>query len=520
MGQPEQTTSLPIVVVPEELFARQERRGWLSEADIEEVAGLTRWSTSELYGAVSAYPRLLVQPTERWPLVCGGPVCSERGSKEVCGSVKGAETTCLGLCDQPVAALATDGSQMTMAPGAAGLSYRSPTEPVVAAPGSTFFGTDDPWEAVSLARSMQADELLELISRSNLRGRGGAGFPVSQKWASARQAEGYPKFVICNADESEPGTFKDRALLDHQPRRVLAGLAIAAHFLGAEAAIIYIRYEYRPQHDRLIETLSDLKSEGHVGDGFDVVICRGAGLYVCGEESALLNSIEGARPVPRDRPPYPVDRGLYGQPTLVSNVETLAAIPAILGRTELFDGRPGKLYCVSGDAETPGVYEFASPPTARELLNRAGIRADRLSGFSMGGISGGLLPVSAGHVTLDFDGPPEHGAYLGSGALIALGRERCVASFALEALRFFAGESCGKCFPCRIGTTRLKERLEMLLEDGRWSESEITELLGLVSTGSACGLGPGAALMVSHLVRYFPAEIEGHRNGECSRGEA
>jgi NADH:ubiquinone oxidoreductase subunit F (NADH-binding) len=514
------------------LHGHQARRGYLAEEDLAAVAAAIGLSVTELYGAVTAYPRFRLAPGEPQAFVCTAPVCRLHGARAVADRLGvTAEPHCLGLCDQPVALWTPDGPRI--APVGSQLGQRPPGDPgalappvapppVIGLPESAFFGPDDPFEAVATAQRLAADALIRLITASGLQGRGGAGFAAGRKWAAVRAALGEPKVVICNADESEPGTFKDRAVLDHAPRRLLAGLAIAARAVGATRGIIYLRDEYRPQHDRLAAEIDRLRGAGLLGEGFDVVLRRGAGLYICGEETALLNSLEGRRPIPRDRPPYPPTHGLSGAPTLVQNAETLAALPAIVGRgADWFRsaGQP-KLYCVSGDAPAPGVFELPLGTPAGALVERAGADVGAVKAFTLGGISGGLLPAGLLDLALDFDAPRRHGAYLGSGGLIVADRSRCMVRFALDALRFYAAESCGKCFPCRIGTTRLRERLEELHGFRTVDTTELAELEAILLTGSACGLGPSAALIVQHLQHHFPDDLQAHAvEGRCPTGE-
>jgi NADH-quinone oxidoreductase subunit F len=261
-----------------------------------------------------------------------------------------------------------------------------------------------------------------------------------------------------------------------------------------------------------------LRDEGHLGVGFDVVIRRGAGAYVCGEETALLSSVEGRRPVPRDRPPYPTTSGLFGAPTLVHNVETLAAVPAIVQRGGAWfrdAGRP-KLYCVSGDVAAPGVFELPMARTVRELLGLAGGDLDGLQAFTLGGLSGGLLSPEALGLPLDFESVRRHGAELGSGAVVAIDGSRCLLAFVREALRFFEEESCGKCFPCRLGTRRLRERLEALSEGEAARPGEMAEIIRVLDRGSACGLGVAAGSIAGDLLRNFGREVAAHERGRCS----
>ena len=511
------------VPVMELLHSAQERRGYISEDDINAIARGAGLSPTELYGAITAYPRFRLQPGKAAEAVCMGPACRLCGAQSVLGARSDREEThCLGLCDQPVAALTAAGPRTVSPSDATQLRPAVRLTPTIGVAESAFFGDDDPFDAVRAARRRPLEEPIATVTESGLQGRGGAGFPTGAKWSAVRAAPGERKFVVCNADESEPGSFKDRYILDNQPRRLLAGMAIAGQAVGASAGVIYIRAEYRPQYEGLLEAIGRLRDEGLLGDGFDVVVRRGGGLYVCGEETALLNSLEGRRPVPRDRPPYPTTHGLLGAPTLVQNVETLSAVPAIVARGAAWykDSGSPKLYCVSGDVMSPGVFELPTTITAQELLERAGVVAEEVKAFTLGGLSGGLLPASKLEMRLDFATPRSHDAFLGSGGVVVADRSRCMVRFASEAVRFYAGESCGKCFPCRIGTTRLRERLEAALRFEEVDAAELRELMDVVVTGAACGLGPAAALVTRHLLTHFEDELRAHvRDRRCPAGE-
>jgi len=371
--------------VLELLHSRQEQRGYIDEGGIAAVAALAGLSPAELYSAITAYPRFRLQAGASPAAVCLAPPCRLAGAKTVLDALAAAEGThCLGLCDQPVAVLTADGPRIAREPP----TLLDPGTPaaVIGVPESAFFSQDDPFETVGAARRRQPQDLIAVVTDSGLHGRGGAGFPAGRKWAAVAAAPGARKFVVCNADESEPGTFKDRYILDHQPRRLLAGLALAGQAIGAQAGVIYIRYEYRPQHQRLLQEISRLRDAGLLGDGFDIVVRRGAGCYICGEETALLNSLEGLRPIPRDRPPYPVTHGLFGAPTLVQNVETLAVLPAIVARGPAWYRQAGspKLYCVSGDVPSPGLFELPLGIIAGELLERTGASIEDVKAFTLG----------------------------------------------------------------------------------------------------------------------------------------
>lgn len=497
------------------LHARQEERGFLDEEWIRTVAHAIGTSPTELYGAVAAYPRFRLAPGGTPPSVCGGPACALAGGRADPGE---ASTHCLGLCDQPVAGWTANGARVRAAQEGPWRAP-SPVPPRRVAAQSVYFGGDDPFEAVRAARALPPDALLSRVAESGLRGYGGAGFPASRKWETVRARGGTP-YVICNADESEPGCFKDRTLLDREPRRVLAGLCLAAHAVGAREGIVYIRCEYRAQREALEREIARSRAEGLLGDSFDVAVRQGAGAYVCGEETALLNSLEGKRPIPRDRPPYPAEAGLFGRPTLVQNVETLAALPAIASRgaAAFKETGPAKLFCVSGDVASPGVFELPLGTPARELLSLAGARSEEIGAFTLGGLSGGLLPSHTLDVRLDFADPRRYGASLGAGGIVVLDRSRCVVRFARDAVSFFAGESCGKCFPCRIGTTRLAERLDKAVRLERFPAGEAEALVEILRLGSACGLGPSAALVARHLSDHFGAALAAHLEGRCPAG--
>jgi NADH:ubiquinone oxidoreductase subunit F (NADH-binding) len=347
--------------------------------------------------------------------------------------------------------------------------------------------------------------------------------------------------VVCNADEGEPGTFKDRLILEHGPDLLIAGMALAGYAMGAEVGIVYLRYEYPRALDALRSAIRRAEAEGVLGEdvggagfSFHVYLRRGAGAYVCGEETSLLNSLEGKRPWPRDRPPYPTTHGLFGRPTLVNNVETLAAVPAIVERgAEWFrdlgrgDAAGTKIYSLSGRVRRPGNYELPLGVTARELIFDHGegiVDGRSLKAFTLGGVSGGLLSADAVDLPLDYAAPPAEGASLGSGGVIVLHDGDCVVSFARDCMSFFEAESCGKCYPCRIGTVRLRELLDQATgqvgrsasEDAAHQYHQIAEALRM---GSACGLGPSAGLLVSSLFRHFSGEIEDHvLRGRCAAG--
>jgi len=376
---------------------------------------------------------------------------------------------------------------------------------------------------------MQPAEVIDLISQSQLAGRGGAGFPTGLKWKSVAEAENNPKTVVCNADEGEPGCFKDRAILDYDPHAVIEGMIIAAYATGATRGFIYLRYEY-PETFKVLEcAITEARNAGLLGDrilgqefSFEIYLRRGAGAYICGEEGALLNSLEGKRPFPRNRPPYPVTHGFENLPTAVNNVETLAAVPPIVNRgAEWYqnlgdNGHAGtKIISLSGDVQKPGNYEVPIGLPLKTLLYdwaSGPLTGRSIQAVTMAGVSGGFLAGEDLNVTLDDPSIKSKGSYLGSGGIIVFDDSRDMVEIACNIMKFYAEESCGKCFPCRIGTQRLVERLEGKAgpkEVNLWLK-EVEDIGQTMQAISACGLGISAPLITESLIRYFPDQVVRH----------
>ncbi len=345
------------------------------------------------------------------------------------------------------------------------------------------------------------EDVIALIERSGLRGLGGAGFPAHVKWRAVLDAEGV-KYVVINADEGEPGTFKDRHVLERTPHAVLEGALIAAETLKAQGVYIYLRDEYPHVHSVLSREILLLEDLNIIPKKY-VHLRRGAGAYICGEESALLESLEGKRGWPRQKPPYVSENGLFGQPTLVHNVETISRIPAILNG----DGEAARkrLYSVSGRVRCPGVYEAPAGTTVRQLIEMAGGMAEGhvLRAFLPGGASGGILPASLADEPLDFGTLEKHGAFVGSGALIVLSDRDDLKEVARNLVAFFTDESCGQCTPCRQGCVTALQ----LLEEGRWERELLEDLGHVMREGSICGLGQAAPNAFLSILRHFPEEL-------------
>ncbi len=349
------------------------------------------------------------------------------------------------------------------------------------------------------------------IERSELRGLGGAGFPAGRKWRIVR-AQPSPRLMAVNLDEGEPGTFKDRHYLETRPHRFLDGMLIAANAVGVEAIYVYLRDEYAGCRALLERELHRLRADPPCPIP-PIELRRGAGAYVCGEESAMIESIEGGRGLPRLRPPYVAERGLFGRPTLVHNLETLHWVPEILQRGAdwfLSHGRNGRrglrTFSLSGRVNRPGVYVAPAGISASELIDEYGgglPAGKRLKAYFPGGASGGILPASLADLPLDFDSLQEYGCFVGSAAVIVLAEGDSVRAAALNAMRFFARESCGQCTPCRVGC----DRAARLMAAPDWDLPALEDLATVLADASICGLGQAAPNPLRCLIRYFPEEL-------------
>jgi NADH:ubiquinone oxidoreductase subunit F (NADH-binding)/(2Fe-2S) ferredoxin/Pyruvate/2-oxoacid:ferredoxin oxidoreductase delta subunit len=388
----------------------------------------------------------------------------------------------------------------------------------------------DGYEALGRALTlMSAEEILAEISASGLRGRGGAGFPTGRKWALCRKEEGAPKSVICNGDEGDPGAFMDRSVLEADPHAVIEGMIIGAKAIGAEHGYLYIRNEYPLAIKRIELALQQARDYGLLGRDilgsgfdFDLEVVRGAGAFVSGEETALIASIEGQRAFPRQRPPYPAQRGLWGKPTVINNVETWANVPSIIRRgaawfaglgTETSKGT--KIFSLVGKINNTGLVEVPMGIRLRDIVDKIGggvPRGREFKAVQIGGPSGGCIPRSLLDLPVDYESLTQAGAMMGSGGMIVMDSDTCMVDIALYFLRFTMEESCGKCSPCRIGTRQMAEILARIVE-GKGDAGDVARLetlAGTVRTGSLCGLGQTSPNPVLSTLRYFRDEYEAH----------
>ncbi|MEO5968576.1 MAG: NADH-quinone oxidoreductase subunit NuoF [Bdellovibrionia bacterium] len=393
------------------------------------------------------------------------------------------------------------------------------------------------YQMAKKALAMSQDDIIAEVKKSNLRGRGGAGFPTGMKWGFIPKQSKKPKYLVCNADESEPGTFKDRDIMRYTPHLLIEGMVIAAHAIGANSGFIYIRGEYVVEAKILEKAIEEAYADHYLGKNilgtefhFDLTVHRGAGAYICGEETALLNSLEGKRGEPRVKPPFPAQAGAFGGPTIVNNVETLAAIPFIMSRGGEWFSKLGKieksggtrLFCVSGHVKKPGVYELpAGSVTLRQLIydHCGGILGDKkLKAVIPGGSSAPVLTADEIDVIVDIEPLMKIGTMLGSAGILVVSEDYCVVKLIKRITKFYAHESCGQCTPCREGCKWMEDILERI-EHGHGREQDLGLLLEIadnINGKTLCALGDAAAGPVTSFVKKFRADFEAHiRGGKC-----
>jgi NADH-quinone oxidoreductase subunit F len=555
------------------LHAVQARSGWVSPGALGYICRRLEIPPAEGYGVASFYALFaLSERPARVVHVCDDIACKTRGADDLAaaleqrlgapGSGKGAtwlRSPCLGMCEQAPAAMLTaagadpferawghaDADSVTTALAKDSL----PTAPAVALPqaGSPALrllarvGKVDPtsldayraaggYAALRRALDVGPASVIREVTDAKLVGRGGAAFPTGRKWDAVARATVRPHYLVCNADESEPGTFKDRVLMEEDPFAIVEAMTIAGFATGSERGFLYIRGEYPLAAERLAGAIAQARARGMLGENvmgkgvrFDVEIRRGAGAYICGEETALFNSIEGHRGEPRNKPPFPVEVGLFGKPTCVNNVETLANVLDIVSRgasAYVSLGTPGsagtRLFCVSGRVAKPGLYELPFGTRLSELLALAGGVPDgrSIQTVLLGGAAGTFLTPAELDVPLTFEDTRKIGATLGSGVVLVLDDTVPLAPILTRIAEFFRDESCGQCVPCRVGTVRQEELVERL-RAGRPLGSRGRELTVLKELGQAmrdasiCGLGQTASSAIESAVQKLGALGEG-----------
>jgi NADH:ubiquinone oxidoreductase subunit F (NADH-binding)/NADH:ubiquinone oxidoreductase subunit E len=473
------------------LNAIQRERGWLPREELVALSRDERRPLYEIEGLISFYPHFRTDPPEGSEVaVCHDLSCWLAGQAELPDGVPVREVSCLGRCDQaPIAVVDEHYPEVQRGEGT------RPNDPYE--PGGERYRV----LRRALDGDLEREDVIAVLKDSELRGMGGAGFPTGTKWELVAGQEATPKYAICNADESEPGTFKDRQIMAEQPHLVLEGLLLGMWVTGAEEGWLFVRHEYAPEEAVLRAELERLRTAGLVGPGRQVDVFTSPGGYILGEESALLECMEGHRGEPRNKPPFPGIYGLWGKPTLMNSVETLADVPVIVERgadwwkAQGVNGSTGlKFFAVSGHVERPGVYCVPMGTTARDLLETAGgVKGGAaLAGFQPGGASSNFLGPDDLDVPLDFKPLAERGSMLGSGALVAIAEGTDLLAAATNVLRFFRNESCGKCVPCRVGSHKAHALLTEALAAGNGVEAiedEIKQLEETLRLTSICGLG-------------------------------
>ncbi len=552
------------------LHAIQSRVGWISPGALNYVALRMNLPPAEIHGVASFYAMFSLSPRE--PIVahvCDDIACLARGASALCAELENSfgpsgssgkqnrvtwlRSPCLGLCERAPAALISVAGEApqecVVAPATSAriLSTlqdaelkRLPHEPDTLDAKTSVpqpdiphvrllrrIGRTDPsslddyrrmggYQALTRALEIGPEKIIREVMDSRLLGRGGAAFPTGKKWEALflQRGSGRPHYVVCNADESEPGTFKDRILMEGDPFAILEGMTIAAVAVGAEKGLIYIRGEYPLAAERLEHAIKTATAQGFLGPRilgssihFEVELRRGAGAYICGEETALFNSIEGYRGEPRNKPPFPTQAGLFHAPTVVNNVETLVNIPGIILETGATFSRTGteqssgtRLFCLSGHIARPGVYEVPFGATLREVIQLAGGMggSGKLQAILLGGAAGTFVSPNELDTALTFEGTRAIGATLGSGVIMLFDDATDLKQILLRIAEFFREETCGQCVPCRVGVTRQKEALERLIENRPFGSTAqelrlLQEMAQAMRDASICGLGQTAS---------------------------
>jgi NADH:ubiquinone oxidoreductase subunit F (NADH-binding)/NADH:ubiquinone oxidoreductase subunit E len=537
----------------DQLRAIQQQFGYLPADQLQQLASRINVPVSQIHTVASFYPHFHLTPPPRSEVkVCADMSCHLRGGPDLKAALERAflggspgdisirDVSCLGRCDK-APALSVNGRiysdldepnalvlvRVALAGGQLPPEPRDhPQTPVLSDP---YNGSPNYSVVRRFVETRDWSGILATLKASGLRGMGGAGFPTGNKWEIVRNAPGKAKYIVCNADESEPGTIKDRFIMETVPHLVVEGMITAGLVTGAQQGILYIRHEYEEPKEILQEEIdrcyrAELLGQNILGSelGFDLEIFVSPGGYICGEESALLEVIEGKRAEPRNKPPFPGTNGLWNQPTAINNVETFTFASVILARgADWFkaQGKNGsvgmKFVGVSGDVNRPGIFEVPMGTKYAELIHElaGGVLENRtLLAFAPSGPSSGYLPASMAGLPLDWNAVAAAGSMVGSGAIVVCAEGRCMLDMALNAVRFYRNESCGKCVPCRVGSQKMVEMLTGWTE-GRSSSTDrqlLDELSSAMKLTSICGLGQVVPVPIASVLKYFPEVVEEH----------
>lgn len=537
------------------LWAAQDAYGYLAEPVVAAIGKALKVPLVEIYGVIEFYTMFYKEPVGQTIVrVCISPMCTQAGSQALLSDlqehfgIQPGETTsdgvymleaveCLGLCDHAPAALVGN-TPVKLSPRQALVKVVEQPQPVslgtiggaprwlsrrcgqIAPTDLNAFRSQGGFAGLEKALQLDPAAVIELMERSSLSGRGGAAFPTGLKWKFAAEAGDETRYLVCNADESEPGTFKDRILLEGDPFAVLEGMTIAAYAIGAKQGYLYVRGEYQRAQGILQWALSSARQAGYLGANimdssfsFDIELRSGAGAYICGEETALFDSIEGKRGFPRLKPPFPTTHGLFQKPTVVNNVETLCAAAWIMAHgAEAYrqvgtQKSPGtKLFCLSGDVAQPGVYEAPYGVTLRNLIELAGGAKGELQALLIGGAAGAFIRPDQLELEMSFEGLRSANLSLGSGVVNLINTGRDLRQHLLSLAHFFKHESCGKCFPCQLGTQRQLEIMHNVAAGTATPEQvEALRDVGFTMTeASLCGLGQTAATAILSALEIWP----------------
>jgi formate dehydrogenase beta subunit len=506
----------------------QDRYGHISLAHLAALAEEMKLAQAEVYEVATFYAHFDVvkdgpAPPAVTVRVCDSLSCAMTGAERLLAAladrlgakVRVLRAPCMGACDRAPVAAVGQVQVMNSSPAkiAAAVANGTPAQAYKAGKDFAAYQADGGYALLQacLSGARSRDEIIKAVSDAGLRGLGGAGFPTGRKWTLVR-TESAPRMMAVNADEGEPGTFKDRYYLERDPHRFIEGMLIAAWVVEAGEAYIYLRDEYPEIRLMLTDELAKVEQAG-LARHVSLDLRRGAGAYICGEESAMIESIEGKRGLPRHRPPYVAQVGLFGRPTLEQNVETLFWVRDIIEKGATWftshgrrDRKGLRSFSVSGRVKNPGVKLAPAGVTARELIEEfSGGMADGhiFKGYLPGGASGGILPASMADLPLDFGTLEPYGCFVGSHAVVVLSDRDDMKAVALNLMRFFEDESCGQCTPCRAGT----EKAAKLMANGPWDAALLTELSAAMRDASICGLGQAAPNPLSSVLRYFPDEL-------------
>lgn len=538
------------------LLEAQQTFGYLSEQLVEQIGKNLRVPLAEIHGVIEFYTMLYPRPIGKTVVrVCTSPMCAMAGGDKAVeaacehldverdvpsddGLYMVEAVECLGLCDHAPAALVGDipVAKVDLEDPAEWID--NPTEaPYGRVAGDLRWltarcGRMDPTDLDSYLEEegfaalkkalgeMGPEEVIDRVKASGLVGRGGAAFPTGLKWQYTAATPADERYVVCNADESEPGTFKDRVLMEGDPYSLLEGMLLCGYSIGSRKGYIYVRGEYPRARRILSEAIERAREAGYLGENilesgfsFDIEVRSGAGAYICGEETALFESIEGKRGFPRLKPPFPTTHGLFGKPTVINNVETLCAVTWILAnsvdayRAEGTEKSPGsKLFCLSGDVKEPGVYEVAFGTPLQNLIEMAGGVVGETQAVLLGGAAGSFATPDEVNLPMTFEDLQNAGLSLGSGVITVINKERDLFQFMVSLAHFFAHESCGKCFPCQLGTQR---QLEIIgrFTDGAAKPGDLEALSDVIfamTNASLCGLGMTAGTAILSAVEKWP----------------